>query len=147
MQSILIGVDRSEGCLRAVKFASERARANQWRMTIAHVINWSRYSFPTQEENEARPVRRQEEIDTAQTGVIDPVLKWLDSEGYLADIDVTTVIRHGRPSEVLADLAGREGQDLIVVGRVGDANLRTAIFGSTASRLVQHAPVPVVVVP
>jgi nucleotide-binding universal stress UspA family protein len=135
MQSILIGVDRSEGCLRAVKFASERARANQWRMTIAHVINWSRYSFPTQE------------IDTAQTGVIDPVLKWLDSEGYLADIDVTTVIRHGRPSEVLADLAGREGQDLIVVGRVGDANLRTAIFGSTASRLVQHAPVPVVVVP
>lgn len=147
MQSVLIGVDHSEGALRAVEFASERARVNGWRMTVAHVINWSRYSFPTQEANEARPVTRKNEIDLAQTQVIDPVLTWLETSGYLPDIKVTTTIRHGRPSEVLSDLAGRDGHDVIIVGRTGDADLRTAIFGSTANRLVQHAPVPVVVVP
>lgn len=147
MQSVLIGVDRSEGSLRAVEFAAERARVNQWRVTIAHVVNWSRYSFPTKEDNEARPLARRREIDRAQDEVIDPILKWLDNAGYRADLNVATVIRHGRPSEVLSDLAAREGHDVIIVGRTGEADLRMAIFGSTANRLVQHAPVPVVVVP
>lgn len=147
MQSVLIGVDRSEGSLRAVQFAARRARVNQWRMTIAHVIYWTRYSFHPLDDNEARPVSRKQEIDRAQAEVIDPILKWLDSEGYRDDVEVTTIILHGRPSEVLADLADREGHDVLIVGRVGDAGLRAAIFGSTANRLVQHAPVPVVVVP
>jgi nucleotide-binding universal stress UspA family protein len=147
MESVLVGVDHSESSRRAVRFALERARVNQWRMTIAYVVNWSPYSFNPPGENEARPVARQAEIARAQAEVIDPLLKWAESEGHRGDVEVTSTIRHGRPSEVLADIAEEDGHDLILVGRTGESNLRTAIFGSTAYRLVQHAPVAVVVVP
>lgn len=147
MESVLVGVDHSESSRRAVKFALERARINDWRVRIAHVINWSPYTFNPPGDNEARPVARQAEIDRAQIEVIDPILKWIDAEDLAGDVEVDTVIRHGRPSEVLADMADDGGYDLIFVGRTGESNLRTAIFGSTASRLVQHASIAVVVVP
>lgn len=147
MESVLVGVDRSEGARRALHFALQRAHVNAWRVTLAHVINWSPYSFPTLEDNEIRPVMRQAAIDRAQSEVLDPLLAWARSQPAFKDIDITTVIRHGRPSEVLADLVTEGGHDIIAVGRTGDANLRLAIFGSTANRLAQHATVPVVVVP
>lgn len=147
MDSVLVGVDHSESSRRAVRFALERAQVNQWRVAIAHVINWTPYAFNPPEENEQRPVQREAEIKHAQATVLDPVLEWAEAENLLDGLEVTTSIRHGRPSEVLADLAGEEDVHLIVVGRTGESNLRTAIFGSTASRLVQHAPVGVVVIP
>jgi nucleotide-binding universal stress UspA family protein len=147
MESVLVGVDHSESSRRAARFALERARVNRWRVTIAYVVNWSPYSFNPPEDNESRPAVRQAEIRRAQTGIIDPVLKWAASEKLSDDVELASMIRHGRPSEVLADIAQENGHDLIVVGRTGESNLRSAIFGSTANRLVQHAPVPVVVVP
>ncbi len=147
MESVLVGVDHSESSRRAVRFALARARLNRWRLTIAYVINWTPYSFKPPGDNEARPVAREAEIKRAQTEVIDPILSWAESEDLFDGVEVATVIRHGRPSEVLADIAEEGGHDLVFVGRTGESNLRTAIFGSTASRLVQHAPVAVVVVP
>ena len=145
MESILVGADRSEGSRRALGFALQRARVNEWRVTLAHVIQWSPYSFPTLEDNERRPVVMKEAIERAQSEILDPLLEWARST--FEDIEITEVIRHGKPSEVLSDLASEKGHDMIFVGRTGDANLRVAIFGSTANRLAQHAPVPVVVVP
>ncbi|NEM07069.1 universal stress protein [Geodermatophilus normandii] len=145
MESILVGADRSEGSRRALRFALQRARVNEWKVTLVHVIQWSPYSFPTLEDNEKRPVVMKAAIERAQIEILDPLLSWAGSA--FEDIGITTVIRHGKPSEVLADLASEEGHDMIFVGRTGDANLRVAIFGSTANRLAQHAPVPVVVVP
>ncbi|WP_051297979.1 universal stress protein [Brevibacterium album] len=147
MESLLVGVDHSESARRAARFALERAHALRARLRIAHVINWSRYHIQSLEETFERPVRRREEIARAQAEVLDPLLAWAEEEGLLEGVEVTTSVEHGRPSEVLADMAAKEGSDLIFVGRTGEANLRTAIFGSTASRLAQHAPVAVVVVP
>lgn len=147
MDSVLVGVDQSESSRRAVRFALERARVTHWRVTIAHVINWSPYTFNPAPDNEARPVARRAEIQRAQERIIDAVLGWAESEKLSDGVQVSSLIRHGRPSEVLADLAAGDDHDLIVVGRTGESHLRSAIFGSTANRLVQHAPVPVVVVP
>lgn len=147
MDSVLVGVDRSQSSRRAVQFALERALVNSWHITIVHVINWSPYRLSTKEDNERRPLRRKQEIERARAEIIQPLLDWVAADKRFTNIDISTHIKHGRPSEVLADLAKDEGHDLIVVSRTGESNLRTAIFGSTASRLVQHAPVAVVVVP
>lgn len=147
MESVLVGVDRSTACRRALRFALERARINQWRVTVVHVIHWSKYSWNTLEENEKRPVTRKKELKAATREVIEPMLAWAADEGLTEGVEVTTEIRFGHPSEVISDLAAEGGHDAIVVARTGDSNLKAAIFGSTASRLVQHAPIPVVVVP
>jgi nucleotide-binding universal stress UspA family protein len=147
MESVLVGVDQSTASRRAVEFVLSRARINGWRVRIVHVINWSPYTFLTPEELENRPNARRDEIAKAQQEVVDPLLEWVASEKLAGDVDLTSEIRHGRPSEVLSDLAVEEAHDMIVVARTGQSDLRNAIFGSTASRLVQHAPVPTLVVP
>jgi nucleotide-binding universal stress UspA family protein len=141
VRSILVGVDRSEASTRAVDYAVQEARESGAALKLVYVINWSKYSFTTNEDNAMRHAERQKEVDSAQTQVVDPMME--RTEGVKA----TSEIHFGKPSEVLADLAKMEGHDLVFVARTGDSNLREAIFGSTASRLVQHANVPVVVVP
>ncbi len=114
MRSVLVGVDGSEGALRAAAFAAKRARINDWEMTFVHVIHWSPRTIQTLEENEARPLVRAQEIAWAQREVIDPLLEQLRE--HLDGVQVTTQIHHGRPSEVLADLGEEGGHDLIAVG-------------------------------
>ena len=57
------------------------------------------------------------------------------------------VVRHGHPAETLSDLAREHGADHLVVGRVGQSKVRSLLFGSTPSSLIQLSPVPVLVVP
>ena len=65
--TMLVGVDGSESSRRAVDFAATRAKAGDARLIVAHVIEWSPYTFNTPEENEIRHRRREEEIARAQT--------------------------------------------------------------------------------
>lgn len=142
-ETVLVGVDQGEASTRAVEFATDRALRNGWKVLLVHVINWSPYTVMSNEDNAERHTRRQEEISFAQDHVIAPMLAIVEAAG----VPVETVIRHGRPSDTILDLAATHDVVHIIVGRLGDAGLREAIFGSVASRLVQHADVPVTVVP
>lgn len=143
MAIVLIGVDKSEASTRAVEFALERANAEDLQLVVAHVINWSPFSFNTPTENEERSVRRSSEIAAAQEQVIAPMVAVVEAAGRTSK----TEIRHGNPSETLIDIAEELGASHIIVGRTGDSGLREAIFGSVVMRLVHTSPFPVTVVP
>lgn len=55
-------------------------------------------------------------------------------------------LRHGRPAEEIADLAGQAEADLVVVGRFGSRGVRRLLVGSTADRVLKLVPGPVLVV-
>ncbi len=59
---------------------------------------------------------------------------------------VQSLIRLGIPSEVIKEIAEADGYDLIVMGTHGRRGLDRALMGSTAERVVQSAPCPVVTV-
>lgn len=143
MTTVLVGVDRGDASTRAVEFATDRALRNDWEILLVHVINWSPYAMNTPTENEERHGQRQREIDHATENVIAPMRAIVEHAG----VPVRTEVRHGKPSDTLIDLAEANDVVHIIVGRLGDSGLREAIFGSVASRLVQHATVPVTVVP
>lgn len=148
MESVLVGVDHSPPSRRALRFALQRAQVNQWRVHIVHVVNWSRwYDTPTLPELQARPAKMKEEVKTVRKTLIEPLLEEMGQEGLVENLAISTAVHFGRPSEVLSDLAGREKLDVVIVARTGESNLKQAIFGSTASRLAQHAPTPVIIVP
>lgn len=141
--TILVGVDNSECGRRAADFAAARAKAGKARLVVAHVIEWSPYTFNTPEENEQRHKRREEEIERAQTQVLDPLVAALESSG----VEVEGVVKHGHAAQVLCDLAGETGATQIFIGRRGLSKLAAMLFGSVAGSLVQISPVPVTVVP
>lgn len=141
--AIMVGVDCSECGDRAVNFAAGLARNSNARLYVAHVIEWSPYSFSTVQENAERHKRREEEIHRAHKEIVDPVVARLKSEG----LDVKGLVHHGHVADTLSSLANSNGVVNIVVGRQGTSKLKAHVFGSVGSRLVQSAECAVTVVP
>ncbi|MEE2860537.1 MAG: universal stress protein [Paracoccus sp. (in: a-proteobacteria)] len=142
-RKIVVGFDGSDASLRALDFAITRAQAQGDSILIAHVLEWSPYSFLTPSEVEERHRRRTEELQRAETAILTPVVKRVEDAG----IPVSTSIRYGHIAETLCRIARDEGAAMIFIGRMGDSGFASRIFGSVAATLAQVAPVPVVIVP
>ena len=141
--TFLVGVDGSDGGVRAAEFAAKQAKDCSARLVVAYVIEWSPYSFNTPEENEQRHKRREEEISRAESEVLQPIVASLAQGGT----DAEGVVRHGHPAEVLSALADEHKASQIFIGRRGLSKLKALLFGSVAGSLVQISPVPVTVIP
>ena len=139
----VVGYDGSDSSKRAVEFALDRAKASGASLVVAHVLEWSPYSFLTPEELEERHKRRQEELERAETALMKPVVEQLAKEG----VAVKTVIQYGHIAEKLCEIAADNGASQIVIGRNGHSGLGSRLFGSVAGSLVQTAPVPCTIVP
>lgn len=143
MDTIVVGVDNSDASTRAVEFAVQRAKINQWKVVLMHVIPWSPFSFNTPSENDHRHREKQREIEAAQEQILVPMAEIAEKGG----VPHSEVVRHGKPSETILEVCDEEKAVHVIVGRTGDSGLRESVFGSVASRLAQHANVPVTVVP
>jgi nucleotide-binding universal stress UspA family protein len=61
-------------------------------------------------------------------------------------LTVETVAREGDPAHVIAEEAQARGADLIAMGTRGHTGLRHLFLGSTAERVVEQAPCPVMTI-
>jgi nucleotide-binding universal stress UspA family protein len=61
-------------------------------------------------------------------------------------LTVETVAREGDPSQVITEEAKARGADLIAMGTRGLSGLRHLLLGSTAERVVEYAPCPVMTI-
>jgi nucleotide-binding universal stress UspA family protein len=59
---------------------------------------------------------------------------------------VEVVVERGDPAEVVTELAADRNIDVIVMGTRGHSKWRQLLLGSTAERIVEHAPCPVLTV-
>jgi nucleotide-binding universal stress UspA family protein len=139
----LVGVDCSKCGDRALEYAADRAKVKNARLIVAHIVEWSPYTFSTPQENEQRHKRREEELERAHAEVVGPIVQQLRESG----VDAKGVIRHGHAATTLNDIAEEFEVTNIVIGRKGTSRLKAALFGGVANALVQSAEVPVTVVP
>ena len=140
---IVVGYDGSDASWRAVDFAISRAKALGGSIVIAHVLEWSPYSFLTPTELEERHKRRTEELARAQSVIMDPVVERLSDSG----VTIATEMKYGNVADVLGTIATDCGADQLVIGRDGESSLSSRVFGSVAGVLVQTSPVACTVVP
>jgi len=139
----VVGYDGSAASQRALDFAVERAAAQGGAVIIAHVLEWSPYSFLTQSEIEERHARRTEELERAQNALMDPIIAATSGKGAA----VEGVIKYGKVVDVLCDIAEESGATQMFVGRDGQSSISSRVFGSVASSLAQSAQVPCTIVP
>ncbi|MFV0300292.1 MAG: universal stress protein [Paracoccus sp. (in: a-proteobacteria)] len=142
-EKIVVGYDGSESARRALNFAADRARAIGATLVIAHVLEWSPYSFLTPSELEERHMRRTEELARVESALIAPVVKELAGK----DLTVESELKYGHIAETLSKIAEDHHALHIVIGRQGQSNMASRLFGSVAGTLVQIAPTPVTIVP
>lgn len=72
----------------------------------------------------------------------EPSVAALRAKGFHVEV----VIERGDASEIVTELAALRDVDVIVMGTRGHSKLRQLLLGGTASRVVEHAPCPVLTV-
>lgn len=143
MTKVLVGYDASEASHRALDVAVDRAKALGEEVVLVHILDWSPYSFLSTQELEERHMRRQEELERANTALLAPVLAKLEAEGVKA----SGQIKYGKIAEQICKLASAQDASQIFIGRNGHSDFSARVFGSVAGTLAQIAPVPVTIVP
>jgi len=62
------------------------------------------------------------------------------------EIEVETILKEGRPSATIVDMAENDGVDLIVIGSRGIGGYTGWILGSTSRRVVDSCTKPILIV-
>ena len=139
----VVGYDDSPSSRRAVDYVLAQAEEQKAGIVIAHVLEWSPYSFLTPEELEERHQRRKEELSRAEAAVIQPLVDQIAQKG----IQVESELRYGNIADTLCEIAKEKNASQLVVGRTGDAGVVSRIFGSVAAALAQSSSVPCTIIP
>ncbi|MFT5391074.1 MAG: nucleotide-binding universal stress UspA family protein [Gammaproteobacteria bacterium] len=141
--TIVIGLDGQGSGERALAYAQKMAKLiGDCELLVVYVIEWSPYSFQTPEENAERHKRREEEITTANSRVVEPSVATLNKAGMQA----RGLVRHGDVADTINAIAVQEQADQIIVCRSSEGGFAKRIFGSTTVNLIMNATVPVTVV-
>jgi nucleotide-binding universal stress UspA family protein len=138
IRTILAATDFSAAAGAAMEWAAALARTHDASLELVHVL---RLLGPTHDFFEANP-----DADQALQQV---ALGRLDEEAArlrALDLEVRPQLRHGLAAPAILEAAEETRPDLIVQGARGHGSLRHLLLGSTAERVVQHAPCPVLTV-
>lgn len=141
--NFVVGYDGSVASRRALDFAVEHVRAQGGTIILAHVLEWSPYSFLSASELEERHKRRREELERARDAITSTVVAELKNAGIMVESE----IRYGKTADIISRIAEEKKAVQIIIGRDGQTELGARVFGSVAGALVQTAPVPCTVVP
>jgi nucleotide-binding universal stress UspA family protein len=143
--SILVGADRSEHAVAAVREAADIARAEGASLTIMSVYS-SRLPWPVT----MAPVG-------ISPGTVDELVDGARMEAQTALDDASALVRHtgvelhtllvdGEPADAILRQAELAGHDLIVVGSRGRGDAASILLGSVSHQVLHRSAVPVLVV-
>jgi len=142
LKNILVPIDFSDYSLKALQYALPFAKQHGAKITLIQVIEPVYYPenflgvLPPECEkvniDRARAAKRQlADLRQLEIGLETP-----------AEI----VVRTGRPYEEIINAAKEHDINLIIISTHGHSGLKRVFLGSTAERVVRHAPCPVLVV-
>jgi len=140
MSGIVVGIDGSEGSIRALRFAIDEARARNTQVKAVSV-----WSLPVIAYDAGWAVGGLDpvEYEQAARGGLESALQ--EANAGASGIEVEQVVVQGQAADVLCEQA--RGADLLVVGSRGLGGFRGLLLGSVGQQCAQHAPCPVAVVP
>jgi nucleotide-binding universal stress UspA family protein len=138
MKKILVGVDGSPRAPKVLQQALDLATQSGGRLLVARAV-----SIPVE-----MPVRAMSmPLESLPALLVDIARK--EVEALVAEVPRERLerieVRLGTPWQVLCDLAKAEHADMVVIGTHGYTAL-DRLLGTTAARVVNHAPCTVVVV-
>lgn len=136
---ILVTTDFSLAARHALEYALNYSKRLNVEYMLLHVDNSSRpnYSFSRKLDQVIKADDKKELNDLAASLKRDLGL----------DFDIPAVETKGVPSVEIVAYAEKYDIDLIIMGTKGEGLIQTKIFGSTASKVMENAPCPVLLVP
>lgn len=140
---IVVGIDGSPPADDALRWALDEARLRGADLEVVHAWEHPAVAM-VQYGNVALPVTARDELEKAAEELIRRTLRDVVGAKAGQPVTLSTVIREGKPSEVL--VAESKDAAMVVVGARGRGGFSSLLLGSVSSQVVHHATVPVVVV-
>ena len=140
METIVVGVDGSEGSLAALRFAVAEARLRKARLRVVHA--WTVPPVSTYHEAEHAIRTDFDGVHAAAQALLDEVVE--KALGGDSDILVEKAVVEGPPAGAL--VAAARDAALLVVGSRGLGGFKALLLGSVGQQCAHHAPCPIVIV-
>ena len=140
LQRILAPTDFSESARAGVRLANSLAERFAASILLTHVVESPVHISRVKPLTLARENR-------AALNLAETQLNRLVTEGARPGVEISACVRRGKAFHEITTLAGKSGADLIVIATRGQTGLKRVWLGSTAERVVRHAPCPVLTVP
>lgn len=137
MQKIIVAYDGSTFAQKAIDKAVELAKKEETEIICVNVIE--EYCPIGLTEIDCSIVR---EMQTKESNAITANAL---AEFKKAGVNARVVIETGSPAEMIIEVAKREGADMIIAASHGKHGAKKFAFGSATARLIEHSPVPVLV--
>jgi nucleotide-binding universal stress UspA family protein len=138
--TVLVATDLSDPSTAALRQAAVLVDAAGGHLIVVYVVEDRMPPLIMGDSPDFRELMRQHRVTAGKT-LDDHVAK------HLPGRQVEAVIREGIVHDEIVRLARERQVDVIVVGMHGHGYLVHALAGSTAERVLHHAPCPVMVIP
>lgn len=145
-KKILVPTDGSEPSERAGKYAISVADLNSADIILLNAINTDYLdALPQKDLNEKIDEGLREEAKE----IVEKFKKRIEDEkcnGNCKNINWISIIRPGKPEDVILEVAEDENVDQIIMGKSGKNAIERFLLGSTTERVVREASVTVNVI-
>src|SRR5438045_392377 len=136
-ERILVAIDGSESSDRAFAKALELAELTRASLTALAIEG----PLPAY----AATIGEVEEVKREKDKFFGALAARAREQAEHAGLELEVELRAGHAAEVISNVAASGGYDLVVLGHRGHF-LRDHLLGSTADRVAEHAPCPVMIV-
>lgn len=153
MKRILLATDLGVMSPFIMTYAIDMARQSHAKLDVVHIVepmgvfaeSIINAYVPTDDLKHLRETGVQHVMSNIKAQIIDHIQSDFteDDEDYIGEIQVL----NGEVSETLLNLVRSKGYEYVVLGGHNTISVNNSALGSTASKLLQLSPVPVMVVP
>jgi len=139
---ILCPIDFSESSYQALETAEELAVHFNAKLTVLHVVQ-DIPVLPALPTNPSIDVPEyQEKLEEAGRIALDMTIQ----EKVSSVVQAESMIKSGRPADVIIDAADELKPDFLVISTHGESGVAHLMFGLVAEKVIRHASCPVLTV-
>lgn len=142
MEKILLAVDGSDSCNKAVVKTNELAEKLNAEVTVLTVVE--RYMSPEiySKFEAEKEIAEDKDLEKKGEEVVDSCINIFANN----KLNIKKLVKKGRPAEVICQEADAGDYDLIILADLGRNAVKKFLLGSTTEKVVRHAKTSVLVV-
>lgn len=145
MKKILLPTDGSENAHRAGEYAIAEADLGA-DIIVLYVIDIDYLNALPQQDLRKKLENGLKQEGEKEIQEFKQKLEDTQCEGHCKGVNLITMIKEGKPADVILKTIDEEGIDQVIMGKSGKHGIEKLILGSTADRVVRGAKVPVNVI-
>lgn len=143
---ILMPTDGSKPAERAGEHAISLADVSGGDIIVLYVIDTSYLKAIPQKDLSEQLEKQLRKEGKAAVEKFKERLEESQCEGHCKNVNLISMIKQGKPADVILKTIDEENVDLVTIGKSGKHGLERLIQGSTTERVVSGSKVPVHVV-